>query len=361
MSRTGTTSDRPTCAPSRAARELGLKRGEFDLAVNLGLIRTVPDEGGGGPRVASAEIDRLRSGDGFPDALRGRVATVGTTAGAELMGVTPTRFTSLARYGLLIPVTFYLNRYRTVVWLYLAEELRQFAAEGSHAQLLTARRTPTEIREKLKAGMDRRPRNWRGRHLGFLTRQAGDDPWARAGAVACLLDPADVADVVRDPGERIHLARCHPRLPAHGTPGSPTAELAETLMTASEPDEVAWFRADLAHTMETARRHHPVAATLSPAPPAGPSSVVSLPEPPAGRSSLVSLPEPPAGPSSLMPLPAPPAAPNPLVPLPAPPTGPDPLAPRPAPAAERRPEPTDPTPPHGLLSRLRRRRRRPAG
>ncbi|MFG2806177.1 DUF6397 family protein [Streptomyces massasporeus] len=348
MSRTVTTSDRPTCAPSRAARELGLKRGEFDLAVNLGFIRTVPDEGGGGPRVALAEIDHLRSGDGSPDALRERVATVGTTAGAELMDVAPTRFTSLARYGLLIPVTFYLNRYRAVVWLYLAEELRQFAAEGSHTRLLTARRTPTEIREGLKAGMDRRPRNWRARHVGFLTRQAGDDPWARAGAVACLLDPADVADVVRDPQERTRLARCHPRLPAHGAPGSPTAELAEALMTASEPDEVAWFRADLAHTMETARRHHPVAATLSTAPLAA-------------ANPLMPLPAPPAGPPSLAPLPAPPAATNPLVPLPAPATGPDPLAPPPAPEAERRPAPIDPTPPHGLLSWLRRRRRRPAG
>ena len=90
MSRTGTTPDRLTCAPSRAARELDLKRGEFDLAVNLGLIRTVPDEGGGGRRVARAEIDRLRSGDGSPDTLRERVATVGTTEGARLMGVAPT-------------------------------------------------------------------------------------------------------------------------------------------------------------------------------------------------------------------------------------------------------------------------------
>ncbi|MFE7898111.1 DUF6397 family protein [Streptomyces sp. NPDC057424] len=321
MSRTGTTSDRLTCAPSRAARELNLRRGEFDLAVDLGLIRTVPDEGGGGRRVTRAEIARLRSGDGFPDTLRERVATVGTTGGAQLMEVPPTRFTSLARYGLLIPVTFYLNRYRTVVWLYLAEELRQFAAEGSNARLLTARRTPAEIREGLKAGMDRRPRNWRGRHVGFLTRQAGDDPWARAAAVACLLDPADVADIVQDTHERARLARCRPRLPAHGAPGSPTAELAETLMTASDPDEVAWFRADLAHTMEAARRHHPVAEALAPAPPAGP---------------------------------------DPLAPPPSPAAGPDPLAQPPAPAAEQ-PAHLAPISPHGLLSRLRRRGRRPAG
>ncbi|MFD5480182.1 DUF6397 family protein [Streptomyces hawaiiensis] len=351
MSRTGTTSDCLTCAPSRAARELDLKRGEFDLAVNLGFIRTVPDEGGGGRRVARAEIDLLRSGDGFPGALRERVATVGTTEGAELMEVTPTRFTSLARYGLLVPVTFYLNRYRTVVWRYLAEELRQFAAERSNARLLTARRTPAEIREGLKAGMDRRPRNWRGRHVGFLTRQAGDDLWARAAAVACLLDPADVADVVQDAHERARLDRCRPRLPAHGAPGSPAAELAETLMTASEPDEVSWFRADLAHTMETARRHHPVSEAPSPTPPAG-------------LDPLAPSPTPPAGPELLQPPPMPPAGPDLLQPSPTPPAGPDPLAPPPAPAAERPtpPDPTPPpTPPHGLLNRLRRRGRRPAG
>jgi hypothetical protein len=334
MARTSTTSDRTTCAPSRAARELQLERREFDLAVNLGLIRTVPDEGGGGRYVARAEIDRLRSGDGFPGVLRERVATVGTTQGAELMGVAPTRFTSLARYGLLVPVTFYLNRYRTVVWLYLAEELRQFAAERSNARLLTARRSPMEIREGLKAGMDRRPRNWRGRHVGFLTRQAGDDPWAHAAAVASLLDPADVADVVQDPGERARLARCRPRLPVHGTPGSPTAELAETLMTASEPDEVAWFRADLTHTMETARRHDPETGAPALTPPSASEPPTSSPTPRPSSSPLDS-------PRTL-------------------PSASESSASPPAPAAKR-PAPTDCTPRHGLLSWFRRRGRRPAG
>ncbi|GAA4337806.1 hypothetical protein GCM10023086_71840 [Streptomyces venetus] len=257
MSNTITMTDRLACAPGRAARELDLKRSEFDLAVHLGLIRTVPDEGGGGRRVARAEIDRLRAEDGFPGGLRERVATAGTNEGAELMGVTPARFTSLARFGLLVPVTFYLNRYRTVVWLYLAEELKQFAAEESNARLLTGRVTPAPLRAALKTGLDRRPRNWRGRHIGFLLRQAGDDPWAQAAAVACLLDPADVAEVVQGPYELAQLDRCRPRLPSHGAPGSPAAELAETLMTAGEPDEVAWFRTDLAHTIEVARQERP--------------------------------------------------------------------------------------------------------
>ncbi|MEU3890451.1 DUF6397 family protein [Streptomyces sp. NPDC029041] len=333
MARISTTSDRTTCAPSRAARELELKRREFDLAVNLGLIRTVLGEGGGGRQVARAEIDRLRSADGFPGTLRERVATVGTTQGAELMGVAPTRFTSLARYGLLVPVTFCLNRYRTVVWLYLAEELRQFAAERSNARLLAARRTPTEIREGLKAGMDRRPRNWRGRHVGFLTRQAGDDPWAHAAAVASLLDPADVADIVRAPDERARLARCRPRLPVHGTPGSPTAELAETLMTASEPDEVAWFRADLAHTMETARRRDPETEAPAPMPSAAAEPPASAPAPrPRSRPLVPPRIRPPGSESPA----SPPALPS------------------------KRPTPSAPVPAHGVLGWFRRRGRRPA-
>ncbi|WP_369198504.1 DUF6397 family protein [Streptomyces djakartensis] len=281
MSHISTTADGTSCAASRAARELDLKRGEFDLAVNLGLIRTVPDEGGGGRRVARAEIDRLRAEDGSPGDLRRRVATVGTREGAELMGVAPTRFTALARFGLLVPVRFYLNRYRTVVWLYLAEELGQFAAEAGNVQLLTGRRTPPEIREAQKSGQDRRPRNWRGRHIGFLTRQAGDDPWARAAAVASLLDPADVAEVVQDPGERARLDRYRPRLPSHGAPGSPAADLAATLMTASEPDEVAWFRADLAHTLQTARERLPAPPSAVRQTPA----IVPRPAPAAARQA----------------------------------------------------------------------------
>ena len=46
-----TTARDGSVAPSRAARELGLGRDEFDIAVQLGRIRTVPDDGGGGRRV----------------------------------------------------------------------------------------------------------------------------------------------------------------------------------------------------------------------------------------------------------------------------------------------------------------------
>ncbi|GEC05511.1 hypothetical protein SSP24_31660 [Streptomyces spinoverrucosus] len=245
-----------TYTPSRAARELGLKRREFDLAVNLGRIRTVPDEGGGGRRVAHAEIERLRSEDGFPEALLERVRSVSTGEAAGLMGVTGDRFTRLARVGLVVPVAFYLNRYRTLVWLYLADEIRHFAADEQNAPLLKGRSLPEGVRAQLEGGLDLRARNWRGRHLGFLLRRA-EDPWQRAGALAALLDPVQIAEIVKDPYERAHVNRFRPGPPTHGTPGSPAAQLAERIMTADDPDEISWLRADLAQALDEARAHRP--------------------------------------------------------------------------------------------------------
>ncbi|GGQ70043.1 DUF6397 family protein [Streptomyces asoensis] len=264
--------------PGRAARELELKRSEYDLAVHLGRVRTVPDEGGGGHRVARAEIERLRADPGFPETLRKRVLAVGTREGAALLGVAPTRFTRLARLGLIVPVTFYLNRYRAVVWLYLADELTQFAAERSNAFLLSGR-TPEALRSRLAAGVDLRARNWRGRHLGFLCRRA-EGPWQRAGALAALLDPLQVSQIVKDPYERSHLNRFRPGPPGHSTPGTPAAHLVEKIATASDPDEIAWLRADLARTLEEARAAQPAprpAPKPVPAPPTGPPDPPGLP------------------------------------------------------------------------------------
>ncbi|WCN05972.1 DUF6397 family protein [Streptomyces sp. M92] len=266
-----------TLAPGHAARELCLKRSEFDLAVHLGRIRTVPgacdgdgdgDDGGGGRRVAREEIERIRATEGFPQALRERVRTVGTTEGAALMAVTRARFTRLARLGLLVPVRFYVNRYRAVVWLYLADELRQFAQDEQHAALVKGR-TPEGLRDQLTDGLDLRPRNWRGRYLGFLLRQAGD-PWARAAAVASLLDPVEVSQAVRDPYERSRLSQLRRVPPAPGSPGSPAAALAEEIMTAADPDEIDWLRTNLAGELEAARRYLPAprpASSPMPSPP----------------------------------------------------------------------------------------------
>jgi hypothetical protein len=250
-----TPGDRPSVTQSRAARELGLKRSEFELAVLLGRIRTVPDEAGGRRRVTVEEIERVRATEGFPDSLRQQIRVVGTTEGAELMGISSARFTKLARLGLVVPVKFYLNRYRAVVWLYLAEDLRQFAEDSANAPLLSGR-VATTLREQLTEGVDLRARNWRGRHTGFLLRGT-EDAWERAAVVASLLDPVQVAELVPDPYERSYLNRLRPRAPGHGAPDSPAAQLTESIMTADDPDEIQWVRANLSLALAEARQDRP--------------------------------------------------------------------------------------------------------
>ncbi|MET7685019.1 DUF6397 family protein [Streptomyces sp. NPDC005423] len=347
---TGNTLTQPSdlsYAPSRAARELGLKRGEFELAVHLGRIRTRPDEGGGGLRVPHTEIDRLRSTPDFPESLLQSVSTLGTTEGAALLDVTTARFTRLARLGLFVPVKFYLNRYRTVVWLYLREELRQFAGDEHNAPFLKGR-TPDGPRARLQAGLDLRARNWRGRHLGFLLREA-DDPWERAGALAALLPPAQIAEIAHDPCERAHLSRFRPEPPVHGTPGSPGAHLAERIMTADDPDEIAWLRADLARALDEARLHRPAPRPEPRATPPQPPEHPPLPAPrnSTARTVLTTRSDRHTAPLSRHPFatgrPASPPHRHPS------PTGANQPEPPPLPVV------AEPARPRGLLSRLRRR------
>ncbi|MFD9030660.1 DUF6397 family protein [Streptomyces sp. NPDC059567] len=267
-------------APTRAAQELELRRDEFQLAVQLGLVRTVPGVAPGAPRpgaagapsgrrrVERAEIDRLRAAPDFPDGLRDRVRTVGTTEAAELLSVTPDRFTKLARTGHFSPVRFYLNRYRAVVWLYLAGELGEFALTR---QTLLTGRLPREIRERIDGGEDRRPRNWRARRLGLLLR-ASEDPWVRAAAIASLLDPVQLAEIVDDPYERTHLDRLRPEPPS-GRPGSVTSrEIADRMMLADDPDEILWHRMSLALALDEAR-----ADRQAPRPDGGIGAIVARP------------------------------------------------------------------------------------
>ncbi|MGW0146480.1 DUF6397 family protein [Streptomyces sp. NPDC003333] len=274
--------------PSRAARDLGLRRSDLDLAVHLGLIRTVPDEGGGGRRVTRSELDRVRSAEGFPDALLARVEVVGTAEAARLLDVPAGRFTRLARLGLVVPAKWYLNRYRAVVWLYLAQELSRFAADEEDCPLLRARRMPEGPRALLDAGVDLRPRNWRGRHRGFLLRQC-DGPWERAGAFAAFLDPVEIAEAVPDPYERSRLNRFRPGPPVAGTPGSPAARIAERIMTAEDADEVALLRTELTTLVQEARETRPAPrptprrATAPPRPLAPPSGGPKAPRGLLGR------------------------------------------------------------------------------
>ncbi|MEU9318340.1 DUF6397 family protein [Streptomyces sp. NPDC048295] len=238
-----------TMAVGTAAQELRLKRGEFAIAVHLGLIRLTARQDGGRARVGCDEVDRIRSQEGFPETLRDRVRTVGTAQGAQQLGISPDRFTRLARAGCLTPITFYLNRYRAIVWLYLADELAGFAAREPR---LLAGRSPAWLRGRLEGGADCRARNWRSRRVERLLSLT-EDPWARVAVLADTLDPVQLAEVVDDPYERAYLARIRPE-PALGPTGPPLArEAMAHLMQADEPDEMLWRRVSLIAELDNAR------------------------------------------------------------------------------------------------------------
>ncbi|MFI6950390.1 DUF6397 family protein [Streptomyces sp. NPDC050422] len=274
---------------SRAAAELELRRGEFALAVHLGIVRVEARETGGRVRVGQEEIDRLRSEDGFPEALRERVRTVGTAEGAGLLGISPVRFTRLARAGCVTPVAFYLNRYRAVVWLYLAQELGGLAARSSG---LLVGNSPPWLRSRLDAGMDCRARNWRSRRIERLLTLA-EDPWARAAVVAEALDPVQLAEVVDDPYERAYFGRVRP-VPVFGRGGSAAGrEAMAKLMLADEPDEILWRRVTLGMELDSARELRPAPRpgeerwpgdTDEPRASAGPVGLLELGETAAERS-----------------------------------------------------------------------------
>ncbi|MFE9236736.1 DUF6397 family protein [Streptomyces sp. NPDC007007] len=242
-----------TVAAGRASRELGIRRAEFELAVHLGLIAVVGAPGGGRPRVCAEEIARLREQPGFPDALTERIRTVGTARGAALLDIAPARFTRLARAGCVSPATFCLNRYRAVVWLYLADELVAFAAR--QPELLTGR-TPAAMRTMLESGADWRARNWRAQRIDRLLDRTSD-PWARAAVQASALDPVQLAEVVDDPYERAYLVRVRPE-PVFGRPASMAArEAVAELTSADDPDEILWRRVNLTLALDSAREDRP--------------------------------------------------------------------------------------------------------
>lgn len=276
---TTVTADRAPATLSRAARELELKRGEFDLAVLLGHIRTVRDGTGGRRRVPREEIERVRATQGFPEVLRRQIEAVGTAEGAKILDITTARFTRLARAGLLIPVKFYLNRYRAVVWLYLAEELRHFADNDANSPLLSGR-TPDALRAQLRDGLDLRARNWRDRRTEFLLRQSAD-AWERAAAMASLLDPVQVAEIVEDPYERVYLNRLKPEPLTSSSPASPSAAVIEKIITADDPDEIRRLRSHLTLSLAQARAQRP-----APRPGSGPAPRLLVePWPPAEPNS----------------------------------------------------------------------------
>ncbi|MFD7837594.1 DUF6397 family protein [Streptomyces sp. NPDC059761] len=235
---------------ARAAEELRLTRTEFARAVQLGIVRAGPPAPGGAARYTRAELERIRSAEGFPDALRERVETLaGAEAAGAVLGISPGRFTRLARCGHITPVAYRINRYRVVVWLYLAAELREFA--DREPGMLRGSAPPAD-RELLAAKADLRPRKWRGRHVGLLLRRTAD-PWERAAVLASVLPQEELRQAVPDPAERIVLAALAPP-PPYGHPQIPAAAaVGLRLLRAEPPDEVHWYRTSLDFALTGAR------------------------------------------------------------------------------------------------------------
>lgn len=277
-------------ALSTAAGRLGLAPGAMELAAQLGEVRTVRATGAGragpvgpdGPasgwpprRVPRAELARLQAAEDFPDGLRERLRVVDAGGGAQLLGITGSRFARLARGGCFSAVRFYVNRYRTVVWLYLAEELRTFAE--SRPELLSGS-LPRGLRILLTEGVDLRAGHWRGRRVGQLCRQA-EGPWESAAARAAVLAEEVLEEAVADGAERALLRALRPELrPLRGR-SLAVRELTRELCTAAAEDEIFWQRLMLAADLEAARasaRPVPVGAAHPGhrARPIGPSDVL---------------------------------------------------------------------------------------
>lgn len=252
-----------TLTTGRAARELELRTGEFELAVQLGEVRTVPagsedrPAAAGSPgrhhRVPAEEIARLQAEPGFPEALRERIRAVSTTEAAALMGVGPGRVARLTRAGCIGPVRFYVNRFGAVVWLYLASEVTRFAEREPE---LMRGNTPAAMRVMLDSGQDWRARQWRSRRVAQLMGQT-DDPWESAAVIAAVLPPEELASVAEDPLERSLLRRLRPTLASVITVTPAARESFERVVTAEEFDEVLWYRVNLSRGLERARRDDP--------------------------------------------------------------------------------------------------------
>ncbi|MFE9391773.1 DUF6397 family protein [Streptomyces sp. NPDC006784] len=232
-----------------AARELGLRPREFELAVQIEEVRTVPGPEGGARRVPRAEVERIKASSGFPGMLRERLRVMGVREASALLDISPSRCARLARAGCFAPVSFYVNRYRSVVWLYLAEELRDFAE--NNPQLLTGH-LPTGLRAGLEAGTDHRARRWRGRRVGQLTRHAADH-WERAAVRASVLDDAVLAEAVPDSGERARLRALRPGFLEVRSAAEATRDVLEDVCLAEGAEEIRWYRFLLDADLETAR------------------------------------------------------------------------------------------------------------
>ncbi|WP_158920790.1 DUF6397 family protein [Streptomyces sp. NBRC 109706] len=237
---------RPARGAQRRPKRQGRLRGRAERAVH-------------GP-------ERVRYAPRRPLAKRFPERPVSASAGAVLMGISTARFSRLARGGCFSPSDFHLTEHGVVAWRYPPEELSVFARR--RPGLLTGQ-LPDGLRHSLRQGQDWRPRRWRARRTGVLTGQAAG-PWEAAAVPAAVLDHGTLESEVPDPVERAVLGRLRPPLMAARLAAGPWRSV-RRLLTARDPDEVVWYRAQLSLALEAARGR--------PLPPAAPVTAGPRPSP----------------------------------------------------------------------------------
>ncbi|WP_254395210.1 DUF6397 family protein [Streptomyces sp. AC512_CC834] len=183
-----------------ARRKLGLRKDEFTLGVERGVIRT--RWSGDELCVSAGEVARWRASHGELTELTGLVHAA---EAAGLAGISRHRFDQLARAGVIRPVRSYTNRYHAEVWQYSAADARQLPERCSE---LVGTRLPGSFLSGLAGGTDRRSEGHRARlraHAMLLLH----DPWVKAAVwsywLGCVQSPADRAELC--PAEAVHLAR----------------------------------------------------------------------------------------------------------------------------------------------------------
>jgi ATP-dependent RNA helicase SUPV3L1/SUV3 len=194
----GTTAQRLTLEAAR--RELGLRREEFTLGIEHGVIRTCWS--GGELCVRAGEVARWRAA---PGELAELTRLVHATEAAGLAGMSRHRFDQLARAGAIQPVRSYTNRYHAEVWQYSAADARQLPE--CRPELLRAR-LPGPCLAELASGADRRAEGHRSR-LRAQALLMLRDPWTKAAAWSYWLCSAQppVDRVQLGQAEAVHLAR----------------------------------------------------------------------------------------------------------------------------------------------------------
>ncbi len=232
------TKARATVSLASAARELCWPRRKLELAVQLGVLRSVglgelapwgrpvASRGQRAPvvpgaswqrRVLRSEVERLAADPRALRESRGRLRLVGTAQAAELV---------------------------------------EFAAGEPQ---LSAACAPERLRAMMRTEADWRGRNWRARRVGQLLTHSSD-PWSRAAVSAAVLSTDALADAVPDLAERAYLRELDPPLSPVRAVAPAVCAVVDEVVTADDRDEVIWHQIGLTTALEDARPAPPAAA-----------------------------------------------------------------------------------------------------